>query len=295
MKGIREIKIRIKAIQGTAKITRAMQLVAASKMKRAQDKAKSGRPYALLLAQILSSLIDNAEDLTHPLIKKREVKHRGVIVVSTDKGLLGALNTNLFRLIIDMEPSTRFISIGRKATQFLSRSKRDLLADFSVSDKVNFSEVRPAVEFAIQAYKEGKIDTLEILFPKFINTLRQDPQVEQLLPLDNLDEELKALQGRLAMEKQEDLVEQREMLFEPDSKTLLAELPDLFVKQEIYQIILEAKASEQSSRMVAMKKATDNAKDLVRSLSLEYNKARQAAITQEILEIAAAAINTAKK
>lgn len=295
MKGIREIKLRIKAVKNTAKITKAMQLVAASKMKRSQEKAKSGRPYALLMAEILSSLLENAQDLKHPFLKERTVKHRGILIISTDKGLCGPLNTNLLHLIADMEPSTCFIAIGRKATQFLARKKRDLLADFSVSDHVHFTEVRPAIEFAMQAYQEGRIDTLEVLFPTFVNTLLQKPQIESLLPLSNLKEELKALHDRLELDAHDrPTKETRHMLFEPSAQTLLKELPELYVKQEIYQMMLEAKASEQSSRMVAMKKATDNAEDLVESLSLTYNKARQAAITREILEISAATAASAR-
>jgi len=294
MKGIREIKGRIKAITSTAKITRAMQLVAASKMKRSQNKAKLGRPYALLLAEILESLLENSTELKHPFIEKREVKHRGILVISTDKGLCGALNSNLFRAIPEIEPSAKFIAIGKKATQYLSRSRRDLLADFSVSDRCNFSEVRPAVEFAIESYKKGEIDTLEVLFPRFINTLSQEPQLESLLPLQNLKKELELLHKRLESdERDKPLYDSRQMHFEPEASAMIAELPAMYIKQEIYQMILEAKASEHSARMVAMKKATDNAKDLVDSLSLEYNKARQAAITQEILEIAAAASSRA--
>lgn len=290
MKGIREIKDRLKSVNNTEKITKAMQLVAASKMKRAQDKAKEGRSYALLLAEILESLVEHAQELEHPLLETREVKHRGILVVSTDKGLCGPLNTNLFRMLSDIEPTAKYVSVGRKAKQFLSRSKRDLIADFTVSDNCNFSEVRVIVEFMIKAYLEGKIDTLEVAFPRFENTLIQKPCLEHLLPLSDLKEELSSLHKRLETDEYDlPVKDERDMLFEPDAQSILAELPDLYVKQEIYQMILEAKASEQSARMVAMKTATENAKDLAKSLKLEFNKARQSAITQEILEIAAAA------
>lgn len=289
MKGIRDTKIRIKSVNNTAQITRAMQLVAASKMKRAQENAKSGRSYALLLAEILDSLVDHAQDLEHPLLAEREIKHRGILVISTDKGLCGPLNTNLFRLLVDVEPSAKFVSVGRKAKQFLSRSKRDLMADFEVGDSANFSQVRIIVEFMIKAYLEGTIDTFEVVFSRFENTLIQKPHMESLLPLSKLSEELQALHKRLEVDEYDlPLKDTREMIFEPNAKALLAELPEMYVKQEVYQMILEAKASEHSSRMVAMKTATENANDLVKSLKLEYNKARQAAITQEILEIAAA-------
>lgn len=288
MKGIREIKSRIKAVNSTAQITRAMQLVAASKMKRAQDKAKAGRSYALLLAQILQSLVENTEGLEHPLLEERAVKHRGILVLSTDKGLCGPLNTNLFRLLSNVEPSTKFVTVGRKATQHFSRMKADLIADFSISDHCNFSEVRVIVEFMIKAYLEGTIDTLEVAFPRFENTLVQVPQIQPILPLSELKNELDKLNKRLKRDTPL-IQDDREILFEPNATGILYDLLDLYVKQVIFQRVLESKASEQSARMVAMKTATENAKELCRSLKLEYNKARQAAITQEILEIAAAA------
>ncbi len=288
MKGIREIKSRIKAVNSTAQITRAMQLVAASKMKRAQDKAKAGRSYALLLAEILQSLVENTEGLEHPLLEERAVKHRGILVLSTDKGLCGPLNTNLFRLLSNVEPSAKFVTVGRKATQHFSRMKVDLIADFSVSDHCNFSEVRVIVEFMIKAYLEGTIDTLEVAFPRFENTLVQVPQIQPILPLSELKNELDKLNKRLKRDISP-IQDDREILFEPNATGILYDLLDLYVKQIIFQRVLESKASEQSARMVAMKTATENAKELCRSLKLEYNKARQAAITQEILEIAAAA------
>lgn len=290
MKGIREIKSRIKAVNNTAQITRAMQLVSASKMKRAQDKAKSGRSYAELLAKILESLIDNSEGIEHPLLAERPVKHRGILVLSTDKGLCGPLNTNLFRSLSTIESSAKFVTVGRKATQHFSRLKADLIADFTVSDQCNFSEVRVIVEFMIKAYLDGTIDTLEVAYPKFENTLVQTPHIQSILPLSDLKKELTNLHERLEHSKFDlPIHDDREILFEPDPAIILYDLLDLFVKQEIFQMVLESKASEQSARMVAMKTATENAKELCRSLKLEYNKARQAAITQEILELAAAA------
>lgn len=291
MKGIREIKNRIRAVQNTGKITRAMQLVAASKMKKAQDKAKAGRPYAFLLAEILYSLLQKSEDLKHPFLEERQVKHRGLVLISSDKGLCGPLNSNVFKLTLEIDKqNTRFISIGRKAKQFLVRNGYNLIADFSLPDNFSFSQAREPSEFLIKAFLEKEIDTIEVLFPRFLNTLIQKPMHEKLLPFSNLHEELVALKERLGAqeETQASLTEdKRGMLFEPNVQSMLAELPFLFIKEEIYQMILEAKASEHSARMVAMKTATDNAKELVNNLKLEYNKARQAAITQEILELAA--------
>jgi len=289
MKGIREVKQRIRSVKSTAQITRAMQLVASSKMKRAQDGAMQGRPYALLMAELLGTLLERVGEVEHPLVKKRAVKKRGVLVISTDKGLCGALNANLFRKLLEIKKDdARFVTVGRKATQFITRSGRELMADFSVGDKVSFSEVRVVTEYLLKAYKEGEIDTIDIYFNRFVNTLRQEPTVLELVPLQELHEELQALRERFGMELLENPTDTREMLLEPDAKSLIAELPELYVKTQIYHRFLEARASEHSARMVAMKSATDNANKLVDELTLEYNKARQAAITQEILELAAA-------
>jgi len=289
MKGIREVKQRIKSVKNTAQITRAMQLVASSKMKRAQDAATNGRPYALLMAEILGSLLEQVGEVEHPLIKEREVKKRGILVISTDKGLCGALNANLFRKLLEVDKATaRFVTVGRKATQFITRSGRELMADFEVSDKVSFSEVRVVAEYLLKAYKEGQIDTIDIYYNRFVNTLKQEPTVLDLVPLNDLHEELDALRERFGMETVSHPDDQRELIFEPDARSLLNELPELYVKTTIYHRFLEARASEHSARMVAMKSATDNANNLVDDLTLEYNKARQAAITQEILELAAA-------
>ena len=293
-KGLREIRNRIRSVTNTGQITRAMQLVASSKMRRAQDAATSGRPYAILLSRILATALrglDMSGDFSHPLIQERPVKTRGIVVIATDKGLCGGLNSNLFRFLNKQVPAgtaAKFFTVGKKATQFVARSKRELVADFSVSDRVNFSEVRPIGEFLIKEYLAGTIDTIEIVLSQFKNTIVQVPTISTLVPLVNLEERMQAqfaVQGKKEAFKL--LEDDREMAFAPDAKTILEGLPALFFKQSLHQAILEAKASEQSARMVAMKAATDNAKNLVESLSLEYNKARQAAITNEINELAA--------
>ena len=293
-KGLREIRNRIRSVTNTGQITRAMQLVASSKMRRAQDAATSGRPYAILLSRILATALrglDLSGDFSHPLMQERPVKTRGIVVIATDKGLCGGLHSNLFRFLNKNVPAgtpAKFFTVGKKATQFVARSKRELVADFSVSDRVNFSEVRPIGEFLIKEYLAGTIDTIEIVLSQFKNTIVQVPTISTLVPLVNLEERMQAqfaVQGKKEAFKL--LEDDREMSFAPDAKTILEGLPALFFKQSLYQAILEAKASEQSARMVAMKAATDNAKNLVESLSLEYNKARQAAITNEINELAA--------
>ena len=293
-KGLREIRNRIRSVTNTGQITRAMQLVASSKMRRAQDAATSGRPYAMLLSRILATALrglDLSGDFSHPLMQERPVKTRGIVVIATDKGLCGGLNSNLFRFVNKNVPAgtpAKFFTVGKKATQFVARSKRDLVADFSVSDRVNFSEVRPIGEFLIKEYLAGTIDTIEIVLSQFKNTIVQVPTMATLVPLGNLEERMQAQFAAQGKKEEFKLLEDdREMSFAPDAGTILEGLPALFFKQSLYQAILEAKASEQSARMVAMKAATDNAKNLVDSLSLEYNKARQAAITNEINELAA--------
>ena len=289
MANTRDIRNRIKGVKNTRQITKAMQMVATSKMKKAQEGAKAGRPYALLLADVIGSLAGNVQDLHQAFFESRPVKHRGILVISTDKGLCGALNANLFRIINEVESSAKFVSVGKRATQYVSRTRRDLLADFSVSDRAPFSEVRKVVEFLLRSYEEETIDTVEIVYTSFVNTLVQEPEIVQLLPLTDLETMLAKLHARFGSPDDELVKDRREILFEPVREEVLAELAALYVKQEIHQLILEAQASEHSARMVAMKSATDNAGNLVDELTLQYNRARQAAITQEILEISAAA------
>ena len=282
----REIRRRIKSVKNTAQITRAMQLVAASKMKKAQEACLAGRPYAELMAEMLSSLGERLIDFSHPFLETRPVRKRGILVVSTDKGLCGPLNANLFRKLAEIQGDAAYITIGRKAAQFVSRTGRELLADFTITDLVPFAEIRTAVEYLIRSYEEKKIDTLEVLYSQFINTMAQKPVLLPLLPFTDLKSILRKHEREEG--KTNASADNREIQFEPDASAILGELLNLYIKQEIYQMALEAKASEHSSRMVAMKTATDNAKTLVDDLTLEYNKVRQAAITQEILELSAA-------
>lgn len=294
MANLRDIRNRIKSVKNTSQITRAMQLVASSKMRKAQDAALQGRDYAELLARMIVSIVDRLDEnveYSHPFMEKREIKHRGILVVTTEKGLCGPLNSNLFREIqTKTDETAKFFSIGRKGTQFLSRTRRNLIADFSVSDAAKFSEVRPILETMLKAFTDKEIDTVEVLYPRFKNTLVQEPHMVSFLPLVDLDQILADIvkdvgdSGEASAAKDE-----RDMIFEPSPREILDELLQRYIRFEIYQLILESKASEHSARMVAMKTATDNAKSLVGDLTLEYNKARQASITQEILEISNAA------
>ena len=290
MANTRDIRIRIKGVKNTRQITRAMQMVATSKMKKAQESAKSGRPYALLLADIIVSIADEFEEVTQSFFVERPVKHRGILVIGTDKGLCGALNSNLFRELNDVDSSAKFVSVGKRATQYLSRTRKDLLADFALPDKPSFSDIRKIVEFLLRSYEDGRIDTIEVLFTSFINTLRQEPELIRLFPLNDLDSMTNKLHERFGETDHVAPKDSREILFE-DRDAVLSEIASLYLKQEIFQLVLEAQASEHSARMVAMKTATDNAGNLIDDLTLQYNRARQAAITQEILEISAASFS----
>jgi len=288
MASTRDIRRRIKSVKNTRQITKAMELVAASKMKKAQQAALAGRPYAELMARMLAAIADRVEETQHPFLVRREVRTRGVILITTDKGLAGPLNANLFKLVTEIRDPAKYVVVGRKGAQFIARTRRDLLADFSITDKVSFAEVKVVAEFMVKQYLDGVVDTVEILWPRFRNTLVQVPTLMPLLPLTSVKDVIADLQSDAGANARVSNGHEQQMLFEPDPATVLAALLPLYVNREIHQQVLDAKASEHSARMVAMKTAKDNATKLLGDLTLEYNKARQAAITQEILEIAAA-------
>jgi F-type H+-transporting ATPase subunit gamma len=287
MASTRDIRRRIKSVKNTRQITKAMELVAASKMKKAQQVALAGRPYTQLMAEMLAALAPQVEESMHPFLVRREVKTRGLLLVTTDKGLCGPLNANLFKLVTEIRTPAKFAVIGRKGAQFLARARRDLLADFPVHDRVPFAEVRVVAEFMVKQFLEGVIDTIEVIYPRFKNTLVQEAVCQPILPLDDLRQSIVTLHGHGGAGAAGS-TDTREMLFEEDAHSVLAALLPFYVNRHIYHLVLTAKASEHSARMVAMKTAKDNATKLLGDLTLEYNKARQAAITQEILEIAAA-------
>jgi F-type H+-transporting ATPase subunit gamma len=286
MPSTRDIRRRIKSVKNTRQITKAMELVAASKMKKAQQAALAGRAYADLMADMLAAIAARVDESFHPFLVARPVKIRGILVVSSDKGLCGPLNSNTFKLVAEIKTPAKFVVIGRKGAQFLARTRRDLLADFPVHDRVPFLEVKVAAEFLVKQYLEGVVDTMEVIFPRFKNTLVQEPVVYPILPLKSLREFVATLQEDASAKAAEN--DTREIHFEPGVHPVLNALLPAYVNRQIFQLVLSAKASEHSARMVAMKTAKDNATKLLGDLTLEYNKARQAAITQEILEIAAA-------
>ena len=292
MASTRDIRRRIKSVKNTRQITKAMELVAASKMKRAQQVALAGRPYAALLADVLAALANRIDGSAHPFLVERSIRTRGILLITTDKGLCGSLNANLFKLVQEIRTPAKYYSIGRKGTQFLARTNRAMVADIQVHDRVPFAEVKVASELMVRHYIEGAIDTIEVIYSRFRNTMVQTPLVRPVLPLGSLKEFLDQLgidTGTVRVPQ----ADAREVLFEPNAESVLNALLPFYVDHQIHQLALSAKASEHSARMVAMKTATDNATELMGDLTLEYNKARQAAITQEILEIAAAQYSAA--
>ena len=288
MASTRDIRRRIKSIKNTSQITKAMQMVAASKMRRAQQAALSGRSDAALMNEVLAEVTFNAGDFSHPLMEKREGGKRCLVVVSTDKGLCGALNSNLLREAAKADKDTVFITAGRKASQFVARTKRQLAAEFTYKDSPLFSEARAISRFAQDMFLKGEASRVDVLFTNFISTLTQKPDTFPFLPVG----EIKAVTAEVAGEnlsgKEELHHGATEFLFEPSPDAVLGAMLPHYLNFQIFQILLEAKASEHSARMVAMKNATENAKQLIKDLTLEYNKMRQASITNELLEISSA-------
>ena len=292
MASTRDIRRRIKSVKNTRQITKAMELVAASKMKKAQQAALASRPYAQLMTDMLAALSTRVDESYHPFLAQRAVKTRGILLVSTDKGLCGPLNSNLFKLVAEIKTPAKFYVIGRKGAQFLARTKREMIADFPVSDRIPFAEVKVIAEFMIKQFLEGVIDTIEVIYPRYKNTLVQEPYVRPVLPLLSLREFIISMHPGAATAPSP-RTDDREMCFEPNAQHVLEALLPFYVGRHIYQLVLSARASEHSARMVAMKTAKDNATKILGELTLEYNKARQAAITQEIIEIAASAFSAA--
>ena len=289
MPSTRDIRRRIKSVKNTAQITKAMQMVAAAKMRKAQQAALVGRPYAELMNVMLAKAATGTVGFDHPLMETREVKKRAVIVVSSDRGLCGGLNGNLFREAVKLDKNTTtFVAAGKKGAQFIARTKRNLAAEFHYKDTPEYGEARAISKFVQQMFLKGEVDAVDILYPKFVNTLTQQPQIVPFLPIGKITGAtagINAPKTELPAPDSTDVYE-----FEPDEKTVLGELLPHSLNFQMHQILLETKASEQSARMVAMKNATDNAKQIIKDLTLEYNKLRQANITKELLEITSAAM-----
>lgn len=281
MPSLRDIKTRIRSIKNTSQITRAMEMVAATKMRRAQNAVLASRPYSERLRNVigaLSKLSEGAE--LDPLLTWREPNRILYLVLTSDRGLAGALNSNvlgfLARQMLERNRPARVITVGRKGRDFAVRRRLDLLAEFSnISDRPSYLDVLPIARVATGAYRRGEVDEVRLVFQQFVSTLVQKPTERVLLPVQELDESAAA--------------EYVDFIFEPSPAAVLAALLPRYVEVQVYQAILEAQASEQSARMVAMRNATQNAKELIGELTLTYNKARQESITKELLEIASGA------
>ena len=279
MAGSKEIRTKIASIKSTQKITNAMEKVAVSKMRRAQLRMAAGRPYAERIRQVIGHLANANPEYRHPFMIERETKRVGYIVVSTDRGLCGGLNTNLFKALVKSMASNRELGveidlcvIGTKGAAFFKSFGGNIVAAIShIGEEPSINDLIGSVKVMLDAYLDGRVDRLYIVSNKFVNTMVQQPAVEQLIPLvADADTELK---------------HHWDYLYEPDAKQLLEGLLVRYVESQVYQAVIENNACEQASRMLAMKNATDNAGDLIGELQLIYNKARQAAITQEISEI----------
>jgi F-type H+-transporting ATPase subunit gamma len=289
MPSTRDIRRRIKSVKSTAQITKAMQMVASSKMQKAQQGALNFRPFAKMAGDLVNHLAADSGDYRHPLMETREVRKRAVIVVSTDKGLCGGLNANLFRELSKYDLSTtQFIAVGRKPAQYLARTRRKLVAEFAYHDIPTYAECQAISKFAQDLFLKGEVDAVDVLYTRFINTLSQRPDLRLLLPLASAQS--LATEAGAAPAGAPDDHQHFDFLFEPDPVTVMDKLVLYLLDFRVAQILLEAKASEHSARMVAMKNATDNAEQLVKHLTLEYNKLRQSNITKELLEISSAAM-----
>src|ERR1700736_643363 len=285
MANTQDIRRRIKSIRNTAQITKAMQMVAASKMGKAQQNALAGRPYAALMNKVLVSLQKRTDPRLHPLLHIRPVKKELVLIISADKGLAGALNTNLFREAANFDQAkTVYVVTGKKARQFVARTKRELLADFELKDSPSFVDTKAISKFCTEKFLNREVDKVSVLYTHFINTINQRPVVETLLPISSFD----LPKGESTEGASEDVDPMLGYVFEPSADVVLDAMLPFYIQHEVFQMILDARASEHSARMVAMKNATDNAHEFIKDLTLEYNKMRQAGITTELLEIATA-------
>ena len=280
MAGGREIKTKIKSVQNTRKVTRALEMVSASKIRKAQDRMKSSRPYARAMKQVIGHLAQANSEYQHPyLVEREQVKRVGYVIVSSDRGLAGGLNNNLFRKVLgeirqwhEQGVEVDVVTIGQKASVFFRRIKVDMLASVShLGDQPHVDQLVGVVKVMLDAYTEGKVDKVFLSYNDFVNTMTQRAMFDQLLPLPASDTQVARHDW--------------DYLYEPDAQAVLEHVLTRYVESLVYQAVLENVASEHAARMVAMKAASDNANKLIDTLNLVYNKARQAAITQEISEI----------
>lgn len=279
MAGAKEIRTKIVSIKKTQKITRAMEMVAASKMRKTQERMRQSRPYAEKIRAVVQHAANSHSECQHVYLKTREVKRVGLIVVTTDRGLCGGLNTNLLKAVaqfIHQQQEAKIAVdlgvIGRKGEAFFKRSGGNMVAFVDqLGDAPNVTDLIGSVQVLLHAYDEGQIDALYIVYNRFINTMTQEPKVQQLLPIQPSEEE--------------EVKHYWDYIYEPEAQGLLDALFKRYIELQVYQGVVENIACEQASKMMAMKSASDNAGDLIKGFQLAYNKARQAAITQELAEI----------
>ncbi|HET9756779.1 MAG TPA: ATP synthase F1 subunit gamma [Candidatus Limnocylindrales bacterium] len=276
----RDIRRRIGAVRNIKQITRAMQFVAASKLKRAQDATLAARPYSEVIDEVLADLATVLSGEDHPLLAEREGGKRLIVLVTTDRGLAGPLNTNAIRFaareITDHPGDLSVVTVGRKGRDSMRRAGVPLEAHFAgFGDRPVFADVIPLARLITDDFLEGKVSRVDIIYSRFVTTLTQKPDIDRLLPIEP-SEDTKGIPGN-------------QFIFEPNAATVLRELLPRYVATRLFQAVLEAKASEESSRMVAMKNATENAEELIDDLTLSYNKVRQSNITREMIEIASGA------
>ena len=285
MANAREIRRRIRSVRNMSQITRAMEMVSGAKMRRAQQRVLASRPYSERLQGVIADLaslrLDDAEGLAaFPLLQQRPIQHSAVILITPDRGLTGALNTNILRrttryMVSEAGVPVEVIAVGKKGRDFMVRTRQDVVAEFTgLGDRPTLDEIRPAVGIALNDFLSGKVDAVFVVFPRFVNTLSQVPDIRQILPI---------------VPPAEGGGQYTDYIFEPSPRDVLNDLLPRYVEIQVYQALLESIASEHSARMVAMRNASQNAKDLVSDLTLSYNKARQAQITREVSEIAAGA------
>ena len=276
----RELRRRVRSIRNIQQVTRAMQLVAASKMRRAQSSVLASRPYEARLRTVLNDLAPYADPETSPLLARREVRRVGIVLITTDRGLVGPMNVNLIRLALrfsQQQPATTFVAVGRKGITQLRRVRAQVAAEFAaIPDRPTSTDTNAIARVAIEEFVAGRVDEVHLAFTRFVNTLRQEPTIRRLMPFVPEDEDL-------------DELEPLEYIFEPDPETVLNEVIPRLIEVAVYQAILESKASQFSAQMVAMRNATDSAADLIADFTLQANKARQNRITKEMLEIASGA------
>ncbi|AOW58612.1 TPA: F0F1 ATP synthase subunit gamma [Legionella pneumophila subsp. pneumophila] len=281
MAGAKEIRSKISSINKTRKITRAMEMVAASKMRKTQERMRTSKPYANKIYEVIKHIARAASEYRHPFMSEREIKRIGIIVVTTDRGLCGGLNSNLFRETIrtirnwqEHGKEVDIAVIGRKGQAFFRRVGGNILGSIDhLGDTPSINDFIGVVKIMLDAYYNGTIDSLHIVYNEFINTMTQKPFVKQLLPLPKSEEDKKTLSHHW------------DYIYEPEAKELLDEILERYIELQVYQAVVENIACEQAAKMIAMKSATDNAGDLIKEFQLAYNKARQAAITQELAEI----------